>query len=225
MASVAIGASTSMPSTYSHASVWRENLASEFAAERSPLAGGEYHDVALAFQCFVGELWIPGRYIETASFVKAPNGNETGSLTLSSPAGTVTASCPPNVTAVRSETAFVPAIPIVTCPKVVASLPKRFDKWMRRTAPARCGVTIMRRVWSVRISGTGRPVASIGTNESVGLDVQLATQCWSGCAAALEVADGTVRRPVARSIAVIAPTPGTRISLLLIAVVRRDVAD
>ena len=216
-----------MPSTYSHASVCRENLASELVADRSPLAGGEYNDVALAFQCFVGRPWTPGMYIDTASFEKAQNCKETGSLTMSSPTGTVTASCPPNVTGVTSATASVPAIPTVTCPKVVAC----FAETVRQMDAEDRAREVRRHHHAERLVGEDlrdREARCIDRHHRVGRagrprrhPVLIRRRRRS------RIADGTVRSPVARTMAVTAPrTPGIRrISLLHRRPLSCDVAD
>ena len=70
--------------------------------------------------------------------------------------------------------------------------------------PPRCGVTIMRSVWLARISGTGKPAASNGVNESVGLAVQLATQCSGSEAEAVATPDGaTSSKPRTRTTALL----------------------
>jgi hypothetical protein len=49
---------------------------------------------------------------------------------------------------------------------------------------------IIRKLWSSSEDGTGMLAASLGISESVGLAVQLATQCSLWCWGTLAAADG-----------------------------------
>src|ERR1700683_158786 len=123
-----------------------------------------------------------------ASGWNAEKARWTGSLTTSSPVGTVTDRAPSKVTGVISETLAVPSadsVATVTSPNCAEASPKRLERWIRSTEAPRWGTTTIRRVWSSRTSGTGSPAASNGVSESVGLAVQLATQCSAGTGAAV----------------------------------------